>query len=213
MSLGGFQRAVVDLTLSPRKARALRGGEAGLLADYHLTGRERERILDMVRQPGMAVSCTLSRGNRLEAITEVFPMTCTLLAPVLRNLVDELWEERQPANYQLAGEDAAFAATIGRRMAAGELSIEYLAEIFAYEMVCREMARRMRSHTGPAGGVEAIVEFQHAPDDLLPPLSRLTAPPAGLPPSPCRVRVELRDGRFEVEVLRAPAGTSASLSA
>ncbi len=203
MSLATFQRAMVELTLAPRKVHALRGGDAGMLAEYDLTGRERDRILDLVRQPGMAVNCTLSRGNRLEAITDVFPMTCTLLAPVLRGLVDELWEKCQPTNYQLAGEEAEFAATIGRMTAARELAIEYLEEIFAYEMVCWELSRRMRDQTGAEGQLEAMIEFQHSPDDLLPPLSRLEAPPAGLPPRPCRARVELRAGRFEVEVLPA----------
>ena len=201
MSLGTFQRAVVELTLAPRKARALRDGDESALADYSLTGRERDRILDIVRQPGMSVNCSLARGNRFEVIAETFPMTCVLLEPVLRELLDELWEDYLPANYQLTGEETAFAAIVRRKTAAGELSIEYLDEIFAYEVACREMIQRMRIQPGPDAVIEAAVEFQHSPDELLPPLSRLAAPPPGLPRGSYPARVKLRGERFEVQTL------------
>ncbi len=201
MSLKAFQQALVDLTLAPRTAGMLRRGDASVLEPFDLTARERERLLAVVRQPGMSVSCSLSRGNRFETIAETFPMTCVLLEPVLRQLLDELWEQWRPANYQLTGEEAAFATTLARKRAAGEFAIEYLDEIFAYELACREMAHRIRNQAGPERAVEAVVEFQHAPDALLPPLSRLAMPPAGLPPSSCRARIRLQDGRFNVEML------------
>jgi hypothetical protein len=201
MSLRSFQRAVVELTLAPRMARALRQGDAGVLAGYDLTGRERDRILDIVRQPGISVHCSLVRGNRLEVIFDAFPMTCVLLRPVLRPLVDELWQEHRPTNYQLAGEETAFAAIVSRKIAQGELTIEYLREIFAYEMACLELVQRARMRNDPGAEVEAVVEFQHSPDELLPPLSQRTAPPAGLPSGSYRARVKLQNEQFEVELL------------
>ncbi|HZT31208.1 MAG TPA: hypothetical protein VFA33_15065 [Bryobacteraceae bacterium] len=200
MSLRDFQHAVVDLTLVPHKARALRQGDASVLANFDLTARERERLLDIVHQPGMRVSCSLSRGNRLEVIAEAFPMTCVLLEPVLRQLLDELWTERRPANYQLAGEDTAFAELLARKRAANEICIEYLDEIFAYELKCREMAHRMRTETTEVA-IQTVIEFQHPPDMLLVPLSQLAAPPAGLPSGFYRARIQLQHGRFEVAVL------------
>jgi hypothetical protein len=200
MSLRTFQRAVVELTLAPEKARALRAGGGDALADSDLTARERERLLDIVRQPGISVHCSLARGNRFEAVAEVFPMTCVLLEPVLRELLDQLWRERLPDNYQLTGEESAFAALLRRKIAAGELSIEYLDEIFAYELACRELTRRMRMEPSPDAEIEAEVQFQHSPDELLPPLSRLAAPPAGLPRGWYPARVRLRGDRFEVEL-------------
>jgi len=179
MSLQSFQRAVVDLTLTPQTAVALLHGNTGVLADYDLTERERRRLLAIVRQPGISVSCTLARGNRLEVIAGVFPMTCVLLEPVLRQVLDELWADHRPTNYQLAGEDAAFARLVSRKLAAGDLAIEYLDEVFAYERACQEMAYKVRTLDDPDAVAETMVEFQHPPDELLPPLSRLTAPPPG----------------------------------
>jgi hypothetical protein len=121
MSLQSFQRAVVDLTLSPWAVRELREDSARWLAGYDLTGRERDRLWDIVTQRGISVNCSLSRGNRFEIIAQAFPMTCVLLRPVLRPLVDELWQERRPTNYQLSGEEIAFAAIVKRKIAAGEL--------------------------------------------------------------------------------------------
>lgn len=200
MSLKTFQRVLVDLTLTPSRARALRVDGGSALDGYDLTPLERERLLDIVRQPGMSVHCSLSRGNRFETIAEIFPMTCVLLEPVLRELLDELWRTSHPENYQLSGEEAAFAELVKRKLAAGEIAIEYLEEVFAYEIVCWDLARRMRMQRDAEAAVEAIIEFQHSPAELLPLLSRLVAPPAGLPRGRYPARVVLRDGRFDVEM-------------
>jgi hypothetical protein len=200
MSLQAFQRAVVDLTISYPKVRALRGGDTALLASYKLTPLEKERILDIIRQPGISVHCTLSRGNRLEIVVGAFPMTSVLLEGKMRGLMDELWERGGPTNYQLAGEEIAFAEFIRAKIAAGELEVEYLSEILAYESVCLGLTRRSWRESEPPGGFEAIAEFRHSPDDLLPPLSRLTRPPFSLPEGHHRTTVRLKGKRFEVEI-------------
>src|SRR5690349_15070273 len=102
MSLQAFQRAVVDLTLSYRTVRALRKGDVDLLARYDLTPIEQHRIFAIISQAGIAVHCSLSRGNRLEVVLNAFPMTCILIESQLQVLMDELWERRRPTNYQLA---------------------------------------------------------------------------------------------------------------
>ena len=200
MSLKTFQQVLVDLTLTPSRARALRV-DGGALEGYDLTPLERERLLDILRQPGISVHCSLSRGNRFETIAEIFPMTCVLLEPVLRELLEELWRISRPENYQLSGEEAAFAELVKCKLAVGEIAIEYLEEVFAYEMVCWDLARRMRMQRDAESAVEAVVEFQHSPGELLPHLSRLVAPPARLPRGRYSARVVLRDGRFDVEML------------
>jgi hypothetical protein len=210
VSLQGFQRAVVDLTLSFAKAKALRDGAPALLASYDLTPLEQERILGIVGQPGIAVHCSLSRGNRLEVVVNAFPMTCVLLKSQMRELMNELWELRRPSNYQLAGEEAAFAEFVGRKVAAGTLTVEYLAEIVAYETVCLDLTQRSWMQTSPDATVEAPAWFQHDPDDLLPPLARLTMPEAGLPEGAYPVVVRLHDKRFEVNVLSIRTGVTGS---
>ncbi len=131
MSLRGFQEAAVDLTLAPDLCRALRRGESAVLDRYDLNQRERNRLLDIALQPGIAMNCALARGNRLELIVEAFPKTCTLIKSRLPRLLDELWEQLKPDNTQLFGEENAFAAFIARKVSQGELDVEYLPEIFA----------------------------------------------------------------------------------
>jgi hypothetical protein len=199
MSLQSFQRAVVDLTLSPWIARELREDGARWLAGYDLTGRERDRLLDIVTQRGISINCSLSRGNRFEIVAQAFPMTCVLLRSVLRSVVDELWQEHRPTNYQLFEEEIAFAAIVKRKIAAGQLVIEYLKEIFAYEVACLELVKRMRMD--PNAEVTIIVEFQHSPDDLLPPLIQLKGPPSKLPAGSYRALITLQGEQFKVELL------------
>lgn len=201
MSLQAFQRAVVELTLAPHMVEALRGGNLAALADYELTGRERERLIAIAGQRGMAVHRTLARGNRLEIIFEAFPMTCILLRPVLRAIVDELWAQHRPTHYQLAEEADAFIAFLRRKVAQGSLAIPYLPDVFGYELACRALILRARSD--PDAELETIVMFEHAPEPLLTPLSNLTAPPAGLPRGCYRVAVRLRDGNLAYEVIDA----------
>jgi hypothetical protein len=201
MSLKGFQQAVVELTLAPKSFRALRRGESGLLDRYDLNERERNRLREISRQRGMAMNCSLSRGNRLELIVGAFPKTCTLLKPLLPRLLDELWEQHKPDNYQLFGEEDAFAVFIARKISQGELSVEYLSEIFAYELACHDLAIRLETSTGGDADLEVIVEFQHPPGQLLPPLSRLVAPPASLPSGVFPARVRLSESGFEVDLL------------
>ena len=198
MSLIAFQQALVDLTLAPALARALRRGDVKPLAGYDLTVLERERLQEIVRQPGISVHCTLSRGNRFEVVAGAFPMTCVLLRPVLREVLDELWLAHRPDNYQLAGEQTKFAAFVGARIVAGALDIEYLDEVLAYEVACQDLLQRARLNPTKA---EAHVAFRHDPDDLLPPLARLVLPPSGLPTGMFPARVTIHEGRFAVALL------------
>lgn len=203
MSLQAFQQALVDLTLAPHWTRRLIRGDLTVLDSYDLDERELSRILDVVNQPGMSVNCTIARGNRFDAIGEVFPMTCVLLEPVLRDLLAELWEDVRPTNYQFAGEEEAFAAIVRQKLSNNELSLQYLDEIFAYECLCWELAQQMRRQTESNHQIDAEIEFRHQPDLLLLPLSEMTAPPAVLPRGVYRARVSLRGTRFHVEMISA----------
>jgi hypothetical protein len=203
MSLRGFQQAAVDLTLSPESFRALRRGESALLDRYNLSERERNRLKEISRQPGMAMNCSLARGNRLELIVGSFPKTCLLLKPLLPRLLDELWEAHKPDNYQLFGEEDAFAAFIAQKMSRNELAVEYLCEIFSYELTCRDLAIRLETSADGDSVIEAAVEFRHAPDELLAALSRGVAPPPGLPSGAFPTRLRLSEDGLEVEPLPA----------
>ena len=197
MSIASFQRALTELTLSPAAATALRLGDFGRLDGYALTARERARLADIVHQPGISVHCSLSRGNRLEVILAAFPMTCVLLRAELRGLVDELWRLHRPSNYQLFGEEDAFAELVARKLAARALAVKYAADILAYETACLKLTRQAR--IDPKVAHEAAFEFCYEPSELLIPLSRGVAPLAGLLPGRHPVRVSLREGQFAVD--------------
>ena len=201
MSLKGFQQALVDLTLAPDSIRALRRGEVDALDIYDLTARERARLLDVAGQPGVAMNCALARGNRLELIVAAFPMSCVLLKPLLPRLLDELWERHRPDNYQLFGEEDAFAVFIARKIERGEIVCEYLAEIFEYEIACQTLARRRETSDEGTVDLEAVVEFLHSPDQLLSSLGRNVAPPSGLPCGIFRMRIRLSEAGFRLEAL------------
>jgi hypothetical protein len=203
MSLPAFQRIIVELIVAPGRVRRLLQGDLALLEGYDLTEREQRRVLDAIRQPGMALNCTIARGNRFEAVAELFPMTCVLLKPVLRELLDELWEDAPPTSYQFTGEEEAFTGMVRQKIATGELAIEYLDEIFDYESRCAELAQWMRGQPTTDLEREAVIEFHHPPDLLLLPLSEHTAPPSGLPTGIYRARLTMRGDQFDVEMLSA----------
>ena len=107
MSLLEFQRALCDMTLDLAFAASVLRKGAPALKGYRLTGIEEDRLIAVVSQRGMSVNCTLARANRFAPIADAFPLTCSLLKPHLRGLLDELWSVHRPGNYQLAGEAGA----------------------------------------------------------------------------------------------------------
>lgn len=136
MSLRDFQRALSDMTLDTRMTAAVRKSGPPALTDYELTALEEQRLVDVARQPGMDLNCSLARGNRFVPIVQMFPLTCELLKPWLRELLDELWSRHRPDNYQLAGEEDAFASFIEGKIGRGELAYAYAEEVFRYESAC-----------------------------------------------------------------------------
>lgn len=197
MSLPEFQRALVDMTLDARLARHVKQDGAAALSRYDLSPREAGRLVSVSRQPGMALNCTLARANRFTAIADEFPMTCVVLEPVLRDLLDELWSRDTPATYQLSGEAVAFAARVAADAALHE-RFPYLTEIFRYEQECVALVAETRQRAvAEMNGRARVVEFTHDPGALLRALQRSVAPPPGLPPAPHRVEIELVDGVLE----------------
>jgi hypothetical protein len=197
MSLAEFQHALADMTLDVRLASRVKAEGAAALARYRLSEREARRLVGVARQPGMALQCTLARANRFTVIAESFPMTCVVLEPVLRELLDALWAHDVPSGYQLTSEVAAFAALV-----AGDEALHarfaYLSEIFAYEQGCLELVAetRRRALADWNGPVRHLL-FRHDPGALLPPLQAHVAPPDGLPLAPHRMEIELVDGALE----------------
>jgi len=205
MTLKDFQRALCDMTLDTRITTAVRKQGAPALSDYVLTPLEEMRLVDVSRQRGMDLNCTLARGNRFQPVVEMFPLTCELLKPQLRELLDELWSGHRPDNYQLAGEDEVFADFLEGKIARGKLDHPYAAEVFRYERNCMDLAKSLRYvavEDSPAPGSEPFrrVHFRHDPQILLRALENQQMPPAGLPEGDYPVRITLRGDALDVEL-------------
>ena len=201
MAILDFQRALADMTLDFQLAAAVRARGVGALDGYELTQREGLRLEAVARQPGMALNCTLARANRFAAIHDVFPMTCVLLEPELKGLLDELWSVHRPDNYQLSGEEAAFAKFVEDRLTDGKLrQVEYLEEIFRYEKACWELALEFRHQQADSPcDASRIVQFEHDPGPLFEALSRYQAPAPGMPAGAFAVRIRVAGGELETE--------------
>lgn len=206
MSLTDFQRALTDMTLDVRLARRVKLEGARALGRYSLRDREAARLLRVAQQPGMALNCTLARANRFTSICDAYPMSCVVLEPWLRTLLDDLWSADSPADYQLRGEIDAFARCVEEHWLRRP-DTEYLQEVFAYEQACHALLSASRA--GPlaamAGKIRKVF-FRHDPAQVLPPLRKSIAPPPGLPLAPHWVEVEIVDEALETRWFPAAGG-------
>jgi hypothetical protein len=204
MPLRDFQRALSDMTLDTRIAAEVRKDGRLALSDYNLTSLEQQRLVDVARQPGMDLNCTLSRGNRFAPIVEMFPLTCELLKPQLRELLDEFWSRHRPNNYQLGGEDDAFARFLQGKIARRELTHVYAEEVFQYESACVELAKSLRYVAADDCSVQGsehfrLAHFRHDPRILLRALERQETP-LDIPEGDYPVRITLRGDALDVEL-------------
>lgn len=206
--LGDFQRALADMTLDARLAAAVRVRGSEALAGYALSALEARRLEAVARQDGMSLNCSLARANRFGSIHDAFPMTCVLLGPQLRGVLDDLWSRRAPDNYQLTGEEMAFAALVEGVVASGAVASPYLDEVFRYERACWDLALEVRLRD-PATleGCTRTCRFRHDPAAVLDALGRHEMPPPGLPRTEYLVNVRVSDGDIVAEwTTSAPEG-------
>ena len=206
MALRDFQQVLSGMTLDVRFASAVRKDGALALTGYDLTSLEQERLVDVARQPGMDLNCALSRGNRFAPIIEMFPLTCELLKPDLRELLDELWNCHRPDNYQLQGEEDAFAGLLAEKIARGEMQNPYAGEVFQYESACLELARSLRytpveELMDQATGSFRLTHFQHDPQILLSALEKREVPPDGIQAGDYAVRITLQGDALVAELV------------
>jgi len=205
MSLRDFQRALSDMTLDARISAAVRKEGTKALSDYDLSSLEQQRLVDVSRQSGMDLICTLARGNRFVPIVEMFPLTCELLMPWLRELLEELWSRHRPDNYQLSGEEDAFARFLEEKIKLHELSHPYAEEIFRYERECLDIAKSLRYISAQellqsSSEHFRFARFRHDPRILLHALESHEIPPPDLPEGDYLVRITLRGDALDVEL-------------
>jgi hypothetical protein len=138
MSLHAYQTVFARMTLDPALCRRIRAEGEAALAGYELTPLEVRRLAAIARQPGMKVNCTLSRANRLAAISGLLPRTCELLQDQLRDLLDRFWGQHDMGSLQTLPAGLEFAAFLEREIAAGRVTHPLAAETLASEAAAAE---------------------------------------------------------------------------
>lgn len=197
------------MTLDAVLAAAVRRQGGALLNAWPLTQLEQRRLVAMAQQTGMELNCTLARGNRFAAVHDAFAMSCALLGPALRKVLDALWSSHNPSGVQLAGDAERFAAVALAQ--AGTLPSEqlrsYLRDVLAYEQQAYELALSVRHLANPeqASSAPHWLDFEHDPQALFEALQRFERPPADLPRVPHRVRLTLVDGELETAIFEVTA--------
>lgn len=142
MSLDQFQQALADLVASPEQCRAARI-EPEILEQYGLTQRERDRILAMVRHPGMSFNCSLYRANRLTPIARSLPETCLRLGDRLRPEMEAFWKVAPEFELQFRTEAERFARFLLDRSTDGDLGDRSLVAVIEEEL--SNLGSRFRS--------------------------------------------------------------------
>lgn len=118
--LAEFQQALVDLTAAPVKCAEARRNPAPLRSQYDLTDREYDRLIAMLRHPGMRCGCVVYRANRLAPLVMNAPDTCRSLGPALRPYVDEFWATNPEGNVHFYVETERFCRFLLAKAAADE---------------------------------------------------------------------------------------------
>lgn len=183
MSLLSFQKALTDLIASPQLCLQMRTDPAALLLRYDLTPREQARLQTVVHQPGMSVSCTLYRVNRITPIYTMLPYTCFLLGHTLVPLAEEFWEICNRSDLQFKREITIFGEFLLHKIASGTLDNPYLREIVAMELAINELNFLPREALldAPVNDLTLhplirLVPFDHPPEALLMALAGMQLP-------------------------------------
>lgn len=130
MSYAGYQHALSALVAQPGLAAEVRAGATDVLDRFEVDRRERARLIEMCRHPGMSVNCTLVRSNRLIPLTIQLPTVCQVLGEERRAVLDRYWADGdRSVHYRREAEH--FAAFLRAEMAAGRLEAPGLAAALA----------------------------------------------------------------------------------
>lgn len=152
MSLPAFQQVVGALIADRTFCKAVRENAVVALAGRDLSPREMRRLAAMARAPGMAVSGTLHRLNRLTPLSRCLPRTLTALGPMLPGLIDAFWRAYPETRLQFEEEARRFSAFVEVRTAAGVVVPSLAADMLAFETAaCLLLFRSGQQSTEPPG--------------------------------------------------------------
>lgn len=145
MTMQGFQKAMCDLVSSPDLCTRLIQSPDQVLARYDLSPRDRRRLVEVVQQQGMFVSCSLYRTNRVSPIYNLMPYTCFVLGDALMDEATEFWKDFEETRLQFDEEVAKFGDFLRQRVEQGFLQSPILADVIEYELVLNEFRFAQRA--------------------------------------------------------------------
>jgi len=183
VSLRAYQAGLARLVAEPGFPSRLRDrGSAAL--PRGLEPRERERLLRLASEPGVALTATLVASFRLGKVLKALPLTCTLIGKDrLRLELRAFWRRHPPTSFFTFDEAADFAGHLARRARA----VPGLLDVLTLERALLELRRP------GAGGRPAearSIRLRHDPRSLLPSLVAGRRP-RRLRRRTCRVTVRL----------------------
>jgi hypothetical protein len=221
MSLQAFQQAFSDLVASPELSRAMRVNPEPVLDLYTLSTRERRRLTEVARQPGMSANCTLYRANRFTAICTLLPLTCFLLEDALAAEVHLFWKDFRDKELQFKQTIDQFGAFLQRRIKAGSIENAFLEEILDFELAVtalrflprHEILKRisridLRKSRLPVRlhPLIKIVQFRHDPSGLLALLNDQTPLPYFLPEGDFYLVLDARSEEMQIRIISSNLG-------
>ena len=212
MSLATFQRALSDLTASPRLCRSFRLQPDAILNRYNLSARERERLLSLRSQQGLATQCGLYRANRITPVYTLLPLTCFALGGDLAAVAEQFWSGCEDTELQFKQEISRFAAFLKQAIRKRELHNPVLEEILDFELAAntlrflprREIAQLLLSRTTPDDTpwlhpLVKVVAFRHEPSRLLHLLNSMEPPPYVVAEGEYYLLLDARDDELVVK--------------
>lgn len=187
MTLRAFEHALSDLVASPTSCLAVRAGGDDFFRRFDLSEREKNRLMEVVWQKGMSVSCSIYRSNRITPLYTMLNFSCLLLADRLKAEVDEYWASSDSPDLQFKPEIERFGRFLKRRMAAGAITNPFLDEVLDFELAVNALQFISRQRIvaqieearlrGKSGALQLnplirVVRFRHEPFGLLDRLGR-----------------------------------------
>ncbi|MEP6818339.1 MAG: hypothetical protein ABJA18_02325 [bacterium] len=182
MSLEAFQQATSDLVASPDLCRLLQRDPESVLSRYQLSTRDQHRLIDLVRQRGMSVNCTLYRFNRITPLYTLLPLTNFVLGESFIHEAELFWETFRDSDPRFTQEVDRFGEFLIERIHRQEIQNEFAVEIIRFELatnelrfsqreeILNELGNGKRSGRGVALQLHPLVrlvEFRHEPAKLL----------------------------------------------
>jgi hypothetical protein len=221
LTLRAFQHALSDLVASPSTCLAVRAGGDDFFRRFDLSELEKNRLLEVVWQKGMSVSCSIYRSNRITPLYTLLRYSCLLLAGRLKAEVDEYWATSDAPDMQFKPEVERFARFLKNQLAAGMITDPFLDEILDYELAVNalqfiprqkilaeiEKAKsRPESDSLQLNPLVRVVRFRHEPSELLEQLGEEQVPRSEIPRGEFFIVVDATEDPIQLKQLNSRLG-------